>query len=386
MGPELRTGLTSAHLVQLAFPALQDLPLLAPAARAFFHRTDRSAGSGAHEITRNQWRPGHQDRSGAGAVPQPGAMFLRVPGALVVQVRTATSRAEEQFARSGPGRAPGPRSQLPGEARNPRRPGNHRRRNVSFGRPGWNRFLRRCSPPTRVRETCAGWERSWSPSTWTRWLPRGPAAVELEVQGEIGGVAVRGRVDVLDVEGRLIDFKTASRRPSCVSPDYAFQLATYRQITPGASGEVRIDSLVKTQTVQIVQQAYTVEEPDIRATQVLYPMAQKAMGSGMYCPNRQSMLCSQKHCSFCEALRSGVRRPGPAVLSFVTDAVKRNSARLGMPLRHPGPGACPPTENRGECAYQTCAITPECAVAARSASAANRSGPPKTLPAAAGSG
>jgi hypothetical protein len=74
-----------------------------------------------------------------------------------------------------------------------------------------------------------------------------PAAVELDVQGEIAGVAVRGRVDVLDVEGRLIDFKTASRRPSSVSPDYAFQLATYQQITPGASGDVRIDSLVKTE-------------------------------------------------------------------------------------------------------------------------------------------
>jgi hypothetical protein len=118
------------------------------------------------------------------------------------------------------------------------------------------------------------------------------------VHGEISSVSVRGRVDVLDVEGRLIDFKTASRRPSHVSPDYAFQLATYRQITPGSNGDVRIDSLVKTQTVQIVQQAYTVEEPDIRGTQVLYPMAQKAMGTGMYCPNRQSMLCSQKHCSF----------------------------------------------------------------------------------------
>jgi hypothetical protein len=125
-----------------------------------------------------------------------------------------------------------------------------------------------------------------------------PAKVELDVQGEICGVKVRGRVDVLDVEGQLIDFKTAARRPSSVSPDYAFQLATYQQITPGASGEVRIDSMVKTQAVQIVQQAYTVEEPDIRATQVLYPMAQKAMGTGMYCPNRQSMLCSQKHCSF----------------------------------------------------------------------------------------
>jgi len=139
-----------------------------------------------------------------------------------------------------------------------------------------------------------------------------PAAVELDVEGSIAGVAVRGRVDVLDVEGRLIDFKTASRRPTCVAPDHAFQLATYRQITPGASGEVRLDSLVKTQTVQIVQQAYTVGEPDLRATQVLYPMARKAMSCGMYCPNRQSLLCSQKHCSFwthCEQEFGGRVRP-----------------------------------------------------------------------------
>lgn len=125
-----------------------------------------------------------------------------------------------------------------------------------------------------------------------------PAAVELDVQGEIAGVPVRGRVDVLDVDGQLIDIKTAARRTSCVAPDYAFQLATYRQITPGASGAVRIDSLVRTQTVQIVQQAYTVEERDIRATHALYPMAHKSMDSGMYCPNRQSLLCSRKHCSF----------------------------------------------------------------------------------------
>ncbi len=125
-----------------------------------------------------------------------------------------------------------------------------------------------------------------------------PASVELDVYGSISGVAVRGRVDVIDVEGRLIDLKTASRRPSFVSPDYAFQLATYQQITPGASGDVRIDSLVKTQTIQIVQQAYTVDEADIRATEILYPMAKRAMGTGMYCPNRQSLLCSQKHCGF----------------------------------------------------------------------------------------
>ena len=78
---------------------------------------------------------------------------------------------------------------------------------------------------------------------------------------------------------------------------------------------MRIDSLVKTQTVQIVQQAYTVEEPDIRATQVLYPMAQKAMGSGMYCPNRQSHAVQPEALQLLEALRRGVRRPGPAVLT-----------------------------------------------------------------------
>ena len=139
-----------------------------------------------------------------------------------------------------------------------------------------------------------------------------PAAVEMDVHGDISGVAVRGRVDLLDIDGRLIDIKTASRRPSWVSPYYAFQLATYCQLTPGASGEVRIDSLVKTTTTQIVQQGYTVGESDIRATQVMFPLVKEAMHSGTYCPNRQSMLCSHKHCAFatqCEQEFGGRVRP-----------------------------------------------------------------------------
>ncbi len=93
-----------------------------------------------------------------------------------------------------------------------------------------------------------------------------PAAVEMDVHGEISGVPVRGRVDLLDIDGRLIDIKTASPWPSWVSPDYAFQLATYCQLAPGPSGEVRIDSLVKTTALQTVQQGYKVGESDIRAT------------------------------------------------------------------------------------------------------------------------
>jgi hypothetical protein len=125
-----------------------------------------------------------------------------------------------------------------------------------------------------------------------------PAAVELEVQGEIAGVSVCGRVDLLDRQGRLVDVKTASRRPNCVSSDYAFQLATYRQITPGASGQARLDTLVKTQIPQIVEHSYEIGEQDLRATTTLFPLVQEGMRSGLYYPNRQSMLCSRRHCPF----------------------------------------------------------------------------------------
>src|SRR5215831_7258609 len=72
-----------------------------------------------------------------------------------------------------------------------------------------------------------------------------PAAAELQVTGEIAGVKVRGIVDILDVDGRIIDIKTSSRRSSKISGDHAFQLATYVALAgEKASGKARIDSLV----------------------------------------------------------------------------------------------------------------------------------------------
>ena len=298
MGPELRTGLTSAHLVQLAFPALQDLPLLAPPPERSFTELIVAPEVALTKLPSTN-----------------GALAAKTDPAPVLspsQVRCFFECPARWWFKYG--------LQLPERKNSSLALGLavHQALEVNFRekletqedlettgvvivfREAWMEQV----PQTEFAlDESQGDLRRVGERLVTKYMDQvaptvEPAAVELDVQGEIAGVAVRGRVDVLDVEGRLIDFKTASRRPSCVSPDYAFQLATYRQITPGASGAVRIDSLVKTQTVQIVQQAYTVEEPDIRATQVLYPMAQKAMGSGMYCPNRQSMLCSQKHCSF----------------------------------------------------------------------------------------
>jgi hypothetical protein len=61
---------------------------------------------------------------------------------------------------------------------------------------------------------------------------------------------------------------------------------------------VRIDSLVKTQAIQIVRQSYTVGEPDVRATQVLRPMAQKPWEPACIVRTGSRCSASQKHCSF----------------------------------------------------------------------------------------
>lgn len=133
-----------------------------------------------------------------------------------------------------------------------------------------------------------------------------PAAVELPVEGSIGGVHVRGFIDLMDTSGRVIDLKTAAKTPSLdkatnryeVSNDYKFQVATYRQLCPYASGETRVDTLVKTKTPKLVQQPVTVEEAYVQQTMRMYPMVQRAIRAGHFLPNRQNYMCSRKYCSF----------------------------------------------------------------------------------------
>ena len=125
-----------------------------------------------------------------------------------------------------------------------------------------------------------------------------PAAVEMRVEGAIGGVSVRGWVDLLDVHGRIIDIKTSARKPSGIDPEYRFQIATYAQLTPGASGEARVDTLVKTKTPALATHSFTVSDQDLLAIHKLYPLARQAMRSGNYMPNRLSLNCSRRNCAY----------------------------------------------------------------------------------------
>ncbi len=128
-----------------------------------------------------------------------------------------------------------------------------------------------------------------------------PAKLEKRVTGEIAGVRVQGWVDIVDVDGRIIDVKTAAKKPSGINPDYAFQLATYRQLLPGANGKTRLDTLVATKTAQLCTIEHETTVADQLLTQHLYPLVQNGIREGLYFPNRNNNLCSRKYCNFAAA-------------------------------------------------------------------------------------
>ncbi|HEY4961014.1 MAG TPA: PD-(D/E)XK nuclease family protein [Terriglobales bacterium] len=128
--------------------------------------------------------------------------------------------------------------------------------------------------------------------------PLQPNAVEQTVQGEIAGVKVQGIVDLLDTDGRVVDFKTASKRPNGLSAEHSLQLTTYAMITPGASGLCRLDTVTKTKTVQVIQQSYQVGAEDRRFAETLYPMVQESIRDGIYPPHRGGPMCSRRYCGY----------------------------------------------------------------------------------------
>ena len=138
-----------------------------------------------------------------------------------------------------------------------------------------------------------------------------PAAVEMRVAEKvvIAGVRVTGYIDLVDVNGCVIDIKTAKARPTHVNPMQRFQVATYSLLTPLARRTGRIDTLVKTKSPQLIQQTFSIDDQELKAVRTLYPEAQELMRSSVHLPNRHSMLCSRQQCAFwrhCEQTWGGV--------------------------------------------------------------------------------
>jgi hypothetical protein len=89
---------------------------------------------------------------------------------------------------------------------------------------------------------------------------------------------------------------TARNAPSTIDPMHRFELTTCYRLAHGASGVIRSDMLVNSESPQWVSQVWEINEADIQLTNALYPIAQEAMRRGYYMPNRGSVHCSRHQC------------------------------------------------------------------------------------------
>jgi len=139
-----------------------------------------------------------------------------------------------------------------------------------------------------------------------------PAAVEQPLHGVIGGVRIYAQLDVMDVDGTIIDIRTTPTAPVQVDQMHRFELATCSRLAEGASGVVRSDILVASSTPQHVACLWEVTAADVQWTEALYPLAQHAMLRGYYMPKRNSNGCSRHHCPYwrrCEQDFGGMVEP-----------------------------------------------------------------------------
>ena len=113
-----------------------------------------------------------------------------------------------------------------------------------------------------------------------------PVLLERRLSGVIGGVRTQGYVDLLDVNGVIIDSKSAARSPSGISASYALQLTTYSMLLPGHTGECRLDTVTKTKTVKFIPQMFHVGAAQRQYASSIYPMVRDSIRQGVYLPKR----------------------------------------------------------------------------------------------------
>ena len=134
-----------------------------------------------------------------------------------------------------------------------------------------------------------------------------PALLHMPLRGVISAIRVRTELDLIDVDGTVIDIHTS--QSARMDQMQRFELATCARLAPGASGMVRSDILVARNTPQHVARTWEIAPTDIRWVDALYPVAQHAMQRGYYLPNRNSRGCSRHQCPYwrrCEQDFGGV--------------------------------------------------------------------------------
>lgn len=131
-----------------------------------------------------------------------------------------------------------------------------------------------------------------------------PTIVEQRLEAEIEGldndvtIILTGQLDLVDNQKRLIDHKTTKRAPSEVSQSYVLQQTSYRLLAEVHGIEIaqnNIDYLIKT-TLPKIQRFRVETDPDFLNN--ILAVLINSVKNDVYVPNRNSMLCSRRYCSY----------------------------------------------------------------------------------------
>lgn len=131
-----------------------------------------------------------------------------------------------------------------------------------------------------------------------------PLHTELRFEGKINEaetdleVILSGQIDLIDSSHTLIDHKTSSRTPSAIGEGYVLQQTSYKLLAETNGVDIidnRIDYLIKKKQPEV--KSFRVEPQKSFLFNILSVLIQSVKNE-TYVPNRTSMLCSRKWCSF----------------------------------------------------------------------------------------
>ncbi len=118
--------------------------------------------------------------------------------------------------------------------------------------------------------------------------------------------SIKGVIDLIDMNGTIIDHKTTGRTPSEISADHALQGIIY--CIANETSRYAFNYAVKNKTPKTVSLEAKAEMTDKEYVLEVVGRMDHAIKSGVFLPNRNSFMCSKRSCGFwqeCESKYKG---------------------------------------------------------------------------------
>lgn len=107
---------------------------------------------------------------------------------------------------------------------------------------------------------------------------------------------LKGRIDLVDVNGVVHENKTTRITPSEISQSYLLQGAIYCAATNATS--ICFDYAIRKKVPDVKTLQVTITPDEIRHALTIIHLVDSSINTGNFIPNRSSFLCSRKNCGY----------------------------------------------------------------------------------------